>query len=85
MSFFQVLSVVLHAALRFFPRGDVSDLDQPCLLTAAGHKGPQGKLFILTSFQENKPCALGASVPRGVQKTQPLGLLGRPAAVSPRA
>lgn len=62
-----------HPALLFFPRGDVSDLDQPCLLTSAGHKGPQGKLFILTSFQENKPRALGASVPRGVQKRNPRG------------
>ncbi len=74
-----------HTTLLFFPRGVVSDLDQPCLSTLAGHKGPQGKLFILTSFQENKPRALGASVPRGVQKTQPPRLPGRPAAVSPRA
>lgn len=67
-SFFQVLSAVLHAGLLFFPRGDVSDLDRPCLSTSAGHKGPQGKLFILTSFQENKLCALGASVPQEVPK-----------------
>lgn len=53
------------AVLPFFPRGDVSDLDQPCLSISAGHKGVQAKLFILTSFQQNKPCALGASVPRG--------------------
>jgi len=62
-----------HPALLLFPRGDVSDLDQPCLSTSAGHKGPQGKLFILTSFQENKPRTLGASVPRGVQKRNPRG------------
>lgn len=71
---FKSFSWCSHQVLLFFPRGDVSDLDQPCLSSAAGHKGPQGKLFILTSFQENKPCTLWASVPRRVQKTQPLEL-----------
>lgn len=47
----------------FFPRRDVPDLDQPCLSTSAVHKGSRGKLFILTSFRENKPHTLGASVP----------------------
>lgn len=61
--FLSRLPVVLHVVLLFFPRGDVSDLDQPCLSTSAGYKGPQAKLFILTSFQENKLSALGASVP----------------------
>lgn len=45
----------------FFPCRDIPDLDQPCLSTSAGHKGPQAELFILTSFQENKPRSLGAS------------------------
>lgn len=39
----------------FPPRRNGFDLDQPCLSTSAGHKGPQAKLFILTGSQENKP------------------------------
>lgn len=50
-------------ACSFFPCGDVPDLDQPCLSTSAVHKGSRGKLFILTSFRENKPHTLGASGP----------------------
>lgn len=57
----------LWAASRFSPRGDVSDLDQSCLSTSAGHKGAPAKLFILTSFKQNKPCALGAYVPQRAQ------------------
>lgn len=60
----------LWAALRFVPRGDVSDLDRQCLSTSAGHKGGQAKLFILTSFQQNKPCTVGASVPQRSQLPQ---------------
>lgn len=67
----------------FFPRGDVCDLDQSCLSTSAVHKGPRSKLFTLTSFRENKPCSLGASVPpRGARKN---ASPRRPAAVSPWA
>lgn len=47
----------------FFPCGDVPDLDQSCLPTSAVHKGSRGKLFILTSFRENKPYTVGASFP----------------------
>lgn len=47
----------------FSPCGDVPDLDQLCLSTSAVHKGSRGKLFILTSFRENKPSALGACFP----------------------
>lgn len=72
------------AVLSFFPRRDVSDLDQPCLSTSAGHKGVQAKLFILTSFQQNKPCALGASVPPRSTPTY-THPLGWPAAVSLQA
>lgn len=75
---FMSLCCCSHAALVFFPRGDIADLDQPCLSTSAGLKEPQGKLFILTSFQENKPHSIGASVPRWVPQRDR-------AAVSPRA
>lgn len=61
----------------FLPRGDAFDLDQSCLSTSAGHKGPRGKLFILTSFRENKPYSLGAPVPpEESEKRNPRGCPG---------
>lgn len=69
--------VRLLAVQLFFPHGDAFDLDQLCLSTSAGHKGLWGKLFILTSFRENKPHALGAPVPpEESEKRNPRGCPG---------
>lgn len=55
--FFNRLSSHSHPMLLFSMLGNNPDLDTPCLLFSAGHKEAQDKLFILPSFQENKPKA----------------------------